>query len=125
MTRIDGQQLADFLEEKFGDTLRSVVHYGEGRYEFLYVRDDVAAQYTDEEIERIVRDLEMESMGKPVEETRFVHGELACRIHVFDRGVEMNFMSGDGEGVAVGLDGEAFVTHGTFVGRCLEVAGLG
>ena len=123
MGTVNAEQFVRFFEEKFGDSLRSVIHYQGDRYELLHLRGDVRREYTDEEIELVARDLEMESMGKMVEESRFTHGELRCRVSCFDEGIEMNFAFGQGEGIAVGLDANAFVTQETFIGRCLEMIG--
>ena len=124
MGTVNTEQFVRFFEEKFDDSLRSVIHYQGDRYELLHLREDVRREYTDEEIDVVARDLEMESMGKLVEESRFTHGELRCRVSCFDDGTEMNFAFGGGEGLAVGLDGNAFVTQETFIGRCLEMAGI-
>ena len=123
MDTVNAEQFVRFFEEKFGDSLRSVIQYQGDRYELLHLREDVRREYTDGEIDVVARDLEMESMGKLVEELRFTHGELRCRVSCFANGIEMNFAFGGGEGVAVGLDANAFVTQETFIRRCLELIG--
>ncbi|MDZ7731521.1 MAG: hypothetical protein U5K37_12335 [Natrialbaceae archaeon] len=116
-------QFSAFLENTFGDRLRSVTYYDQSSVEYVYLRDGVLEAYTEETVDQIVNDLRLESMGKPVEESRFNHGDLQARVSCFENGTEMNFAFGKGEGVVVGLERGALVTEGTFIGRCLDELG--
>ena len=117
--------LVTFLQDRVGRNLRSVLWYDSdsGDYEVVYGREDVMAQYDEATIERIVTTYEIESMGKVLQEARYEHGELACVVRCFEDGIEINMLD-DGEGVVIGLEAETFLAHNTFVGRCMEVAGL-
>jgi len=117
------KQLAKFLQSEVGDELRSVIHYDEDTFNLVYARDDVRDQYTESDLENVRQDLGVASFGKPTMEDLYVHGDLQCTVHCFENAIEMQFLASATEGIAVGLDPAAFVTHRTFIGRCLEEAG--
>jgi hypothetical protein len=124
MPPLDTREFTEFMQERFGETLRSVIHYEWDEYDLLYGKDDVLAEYSEDEIEDVVEQLRYESYGKKSKELSYAHEDLKCEIQSFENGAEMNFVLGKGEGLAVGLEPEAFVTQSTFIGRCLEKAGL-
>jgi len=115
------EALTEFLHEYVGDHLRSVIRYDETGGEILYVRDDVADQYTDEEVEEIVRDVRLEAVQKAHQEDLYEHGPLNATVRSFDDAVEMHLPRDETTGVAVALDGEVFAAHNTFLGRCMEL----
>lgn len=123
MAPANPEQLTEFLKKEVGDELRSVIFYDKDEFEPIYVRDDVRDQYTDSELEQVHHELGMASFGKTALESLYVHGELKCTVHCFENAIEMHFVATEAEGVAVGLDPAAFVSHRTFIGRCLEEAG--
>ena len=117
------EALTEFLEERVGDHLRSVIFYDDHGGEVLYVRDDVADEYTDEDIGEVVRDVRLEAVEKPHQESLYAHGPLNCTLRSFDDAVELHFPHDETSGTAVALDGEAFPMHNTFVSRCLDAMG--
>lgn len=119
----DPERLTEFLKSEVGDELRSVIYYDEDTFDLVYARDDVREQYTESELEDVRQDLGITSFGKPALEGLYVHGDLQSTVHCFEDAIEMQFLLSDTEGIAVGLDPAAFVTHRTFIGRCLEEAG--
>lgn len=118
------ERLAEFLREELGEDLRSVIWYADGEFEVVHAREDVRAAYEADEIDELVRDLVLESLHKPTKEGLYTHGELQCVVECYDDGIEMHFVRDDGAGIAVGIEPAAFVSHRTFVGKCLERAGL-
>lgn len=122
MDREHVEALVEFLRERVGDDLRSVIHYDfdDADYEVVYGRSDVMAEYSPETIDSIVQSYEIDSLGKAVEEDRYAHGDLNCIVRCFEDGIEINLL-GDAEGVAVGLEGGTFLAHNTFVGTCMEI----
>lgn len=123
MAPANPEQVATFLQKEVGDELRSVIYYDEDTFDVVYARDDVRDQYSESELEQVRQELGVASFGKPALEDLYVHGELNCTVHCFDEAIEMQFIASDTEGISVGLDPAAFVTHRTFIGRCLEEAG--
>lgn len=118
------KELTAHLQDSLGNRLRSVIWYDKGDHDVLYARSDVAAAYTEAEIEDVVDELSMESFARPIKEDLYPHGDLRCTVECYEDGVEMHFCIADGEGVAVGIEPVAFVEEGTFIGNCLEAAEL-
>jgi len=121
---VDAEALTEYLLAEVGDDLRSVVTYDRDDYDVAYARDDVRAKYSQRRIEKVVRDLEVESLSREIQEDLYVHGDLEATVRCFDGGIEMHFIAGQGEGVAVAVEPETFVAQRSFFGRCLETAGL-
>lgn len=118
------EQLASFLLDELGDDLRSVVWYADREFEYVYARDDVMDEYSDDEIQDVVNDLTMDSLQKPSKERLYAHGTLRSVVECYDDGIEMHFIHDDAEGISIGLEPAAFISHRTFVGKCLEQAQL-
>ena len=121
MSETPSKALTEFLKDCVGDHLRSVIYYDEAGGEVVYVRDDVADQYTDADIEQVVRDVRLEAVEKPHQESLYAHGSMNATVRCFEEAVEMHFPHDEKCGTAVALDGEVFAIHNTFIGRCLDV----
>lgn len=126
---MDTDQLEDlvrFLHDRVGDNLRSVIRYDfdSPDHDMVYVREDVMGMYDEETIDKIVQTYEIDSMGKGVEEERYQHGEFNCIVRCFEQGIEINLLE-DGSGVVIGLESGTFLAHNTFVGKCMEIVGIG
>jgi len=117
--------LVEYLRDAVGDDLRSVVRYDydDGDYDVVYAREGVLDEYADDEIEKIVRTYETDTLSKAGNEQWYTHGEQRCVLRCFEDGVELNLL-GDGEGIAVGFDGGVLAGPQSFVGNCLRTAGL-
>lgn len=108
-------RLEDFFKQRTDGKLRSIVKYEEDTCKIVHLRDDVAEQYTADELESAIDDSRMESLTAPIYENTFSedHGQLTCLVQCFENVVEMNFVLKDGVGAAVALDAEAMVdAHG-------------
>lgn len=109
-SRIEG-----LLAQRVGGATQSVVKYEPDGFEIAHLRDDVAEQYDESDIETVVDDARMASLTVPRQVDIFAeeHGDLTCLAACFENVIEMNFVLDDGEGVAVALDAEAFgAAHG-------------
>lgn len=51
-----GDRLYEFLDDEFDDALRSVGYYGYEETKFVFVRDDVEAEYDTNEFDRVFRE---------------------------------------------------------------------
>jgi len=102
-------RLESFFEQRTDGNLRSIVKYEEDTYEIVHFRDDVAEQYTTDELESAIDESRMESLTAPIYENTFSedHGQLTCLVQCFENVIEMNFVLEDGIGAAVALDAEA------------------
>lgn len=108
-------RLRDFFDERTDENLRSIVKYEEESYDIVFLREDVAEQYTPGEIESAIDDSRMESLTAPIYEETYSedHGQLTCLVQCFENVIEMNFVLDDGVGAAVALDAEAMAdAHG-------------
>lgn len=117
------QDLADFLQRKADDYLRSVIHYEGETYNIVFLRDDVKSGYSDEDVEEIVEELFWEGYSTPLQESVYPHGELNCTIRCFENVVGMHFPHDDTAGTAVSMDAQAARDLYSFVGDCLTVIG--
>ena len=123
MSQIYPYRLAKFLQENVGDGLRSVIYYGPDEYEVVFVRDDVS-DFDETDIDGIVADLWADSYEQGIREDLRGQGPLDCSVWVFEEAIEMHFVADERQGVAVALDTETFLAQSTFIGQCLEIAGL-
>lgn len=115
-----GQSISEYLLQEIGEeSLRSVVSYTAEEYRIEYVRDDVAALYEEADIDRVINDARMESLIAPVA-THMVpdsHGELRCQVRCFEEVTEMNFVVGDGRGIAIGIEADFFGEQKSLLGK--------
>lgn len=109
--------LESFFKERAGEDLRSIITYDGDGHELVFLRDDVTAKYTDDELCEAIDGSRLESLYSPIYEDVYAddHGELQCLIQCFDDVIEINFALGDGEGVAVAIDANAMAdAYGIF-----------
>jgi hypothetical protein len=105
----------DFFEEHAGEHLRSIVRYDRDGYEIVFLRDDVAAQYDDQELDNAIDQNRLDSLTSPVYEDVFAkdHGEMRCLVQCFENTLDMNLILDDGIGAIVTLDAAAIADcHG-------------
>lgn len=106
-------RVASRIEERLADRtdggLRSIVAYEREEFDVVYLRDDVAAQYTEEAFADAIDGSRLDSLYAPVYGETFAddHGDLVCLVQAFENVVEVNVALDDGVGVAVALDGDA------------------
>lgn len=118
MSRTVARELAEYLKQRAGDSLRVVGHYSTDDYEIVYLRDDVREQYSDDEIEEIVEDLRWESFAKPSQERQYRLGSLTCTSQASEEGVMMHFPYDDRYGTLVSLDPGATRQLMQFIDDC-------
>lgn len=123
MVRTLASRLEGFFDNRVGDDLRSIITYQESAHEVVYLRDDVATQYSEDDFEKSIKDTRFDSLTKPLYEETFSeeHGELTCLVQAFENAVEMNFVLADGEGVAVGMDATALLETNGLVADAWEL----
>lgn len=123
MTADDADAFVRFVLERAGETVRSVVRYDADSSEVLFLRDDVADEYTPLTIETVMTALRSEGEQAERQEHVYPHGELNCIVRCFDDGLEMHFPYGGSDGVAVSLEPLAAQHLYGFVSDCLEHIG--
>lgn len=125
MSQETSLRLADHLQNRAGDRLRSVIRYDRDDYEILYIREDVEEQYTEEEIDEVVNELFSENFFRSKQEELYEHGLLNCTVRCFSHGVEMHFPHDDPAGTAVALEPQALEDFYSFIGDCMTVIHAG
>lgn len=120
MSETDTEGFVQFVLDRAGDAVRSVVHYHADDSEVLFLRDDVADNYSALGVETVVAALRREGERSGRQEHVYAHGELNCIVRAFDGGLEMHFPYGDSEGLAVALEPRAAEHLYSFVDDCLE-----
>lgn len=115
------ERLRTLLSESTGDLLRSVAYYDDEGYEVVYLRDDVADEYDEDEIDEAFEDVRLEALTKPRQEDLYTHGRLECVVRCFSEAVEMHFDLTETTGVAAALDREVMESGSQFLGECLAL----
>lgn len=101
----DAQELLDAILDSSGETVRSAIRYSGDDYELLYVREDVAAQYTDVERDELVETLVMKGMSDPAEEgALFDFGHLDATVRWYDAVVVAHFPVREWSGLVFTFD---------------------
>lgn len=110
-------RLRKFFEDRVGDHLRSVIAYEGTTYDVVYLRDDIADRYSDDELRSAVDESILDSITAPVYESVYAedHGKLTCLVQCFEAVVELNFVIADGKGVAVAIDEAGFMDASNLV----------
>lgn len=116
-------RLQSFFEDRVGESLRSIITYEADTHAIEYLREDVAAQYSPDELADSIDTSRFDSLTGPLYEGAFSHehGELTCLVQAFEHAVEMNFILDDGVGVAVGLDIDALEDTSGLVADAREI----
>lgn len=111
----DEQALVDDLLAEADGALRSVSIYGEDEYDMLYMRENVDAVYSLEDIADVFDDLRLEGWGRDRLQDLFNAGKLECSIYGFDEAMMVHFVKNGFEGVFItydrgdGIDVEQFI----------------
>lgn len=112
---LDDQALVDDLLTAADGALRSVAVYGETDYEVLYMRENVDAVYSLDELAAIFDDLRLEGWGRGRLQDLFNAGTLECSVYGFDEAMMLHFVTDEFDGVFVtydrgtGIDVEEFI----------------
>lgn len=112
--------IVDFLLERAGDRIRSVASYSATDSQVLFLREDDPEGYDAQRLESVIEECRKENARSGrIEHMHGDDGPLNCVVRTFDRGVEMHFVTGDEQGVVVGLDPDAATNLHGFVDDCL------
>lgn len=115
----------EFVLDRAGTHVRSVLTYDDTSLEVQFLREDVADDYSAREIETVAEALRREGQTAGRQEHLYAHGKLNCIVRCFDGGLEMHFPHGEHEegGIAVALEPDAAPNLYGFVDECLEHIG--
>lgn len=110
--------LIDEVEAEVGDALRFVATYQQRSYDLRYIRDDVRADYSDEEITEVLDQLEIEGMGYSHFERLFHSGPMDCAIYGFEAALMFHFPRDDFSGLFVTVDRDVQLNPEALIGIC-------
>ncbi|WP_132058411.1 hypothetical protein [Halorussus amylolyticus] len=122
-TEKPSERLTDFLENRAGDHLRSVLQYDSDDKTVVHVRDDVADEYSDDDVAAVMQDLRLEAIEKSHQESLYDHGELNCTVRCFDDAIELHFPREEAKGTVVALDADVLEAEAALVGECMDALG--
>ena len=120
MSRAKSNKLSEYLRNRADEFVRSVGYYNADDYELVYLREDVAAQYTEEELQAVVDDLRLEGLAAPQQEDLYVLGKLNCTVRCFNRGVVMHFPHDRTSGTVAIMEYDAATQLHSFIAGCLN-----
>ncbi|WP_276272612.1 DUF7522 family protein [Haloarcula litorea] len=109
-------RLVERLRGLAGDELRGAIRYEETAYDLLYIRDDVAETYSEDEIAAAVDDIALEAMGDPERLSGLYRmGQLEATARWFSEGILVHVPADGTTGVAVSFDHTVSAQLGTIV----------
>lgn len=112
--------LVDELRDDIGDGIRTVATCDRGEYDLRFIRDDVDAEYSEEEISRLFQQVEIEGMGYAHFEELFHTGELECAIYGFEGALMFQLPVDEFSGLFVTTDRDIRLNPESVIGICKE-----
>ncbi|WP_123538679.1 hypothetical protein [Halosimplex salinum] len=101
------EAIVDHIQEGDEGRLRMAIKYGADDHETVYVRDDVADQFSEAELEERVETLVMKGLGDPAHEgALFDFGNLDATVRWYDAVVVAHFPVGEWSGLVFTFDRE-------------------
>jgi len=119
MPKESATRLVNFLEDQAGEYLRGAIHYSTDEYVSLYMRDDVDALYSSEEIQKLAEYYRQENQGRAGGE-QFELGTNHCTVNFYDDAILFHFSQGDEIGTVITLEPEADRNIVEFITECLR-----
>lgn len=114
-------KLTDYLEEEFGNDLRSVGYYTPDDSEFIYTREDVESAYDSGQLQRVFRDHRLEALDTPHQESLYNHGDLIATARFFERATELHFVLDETEGIIAAINAGSADDVRELVCECADV----
>lgn len=112
--------IAELCQQEAGAYLRTVVHYENSDYEMLYLRDDVADEYTTSELTKYYDELSVEEEREKRQTDVLNVGNHHATLRMYDDALILHFPQGDDIGTVISFDPEAGRECSQFVVRCLS-----
>lgn len=107
MSKGASETLVEFCQQEAGPYLRAVFHYENGEFERLYVRDDVAEQYSESEWDDYFSRLAAEEEDETGQTTALNVGNHHATLRLYDDALVLHFPQGEEVGTMVSFDPEA------------------
>lgn len=110
--------LVQTLQGEVGDSLRIVFTYDRSETAVHHIRDDLAEEYTDDELERAFDQLEIEGMGYAHFERLLHVGRMECAIYGFEGALIFQFPNDEFTGLVVSVDRNVELNPESIIGEC-------
>lgn len=108
-------RLIDVAREHVGESLRTVATYHEREHDLIFLRDDIADQYSTEEIRRVFDELALSGLGQDYLESIFHAGKIECAAYGFEDAAMFHFATNDAKGVFASFDRDVEVNLDAFI----------
>ncbi|GAA0658995.1 hypothetical protein [Salarchaeum japonicum] len=103
------------------DTLRVALHYEGDAHDILYKRDDITAEFTDEEFDEMVKNVILKALDEIPEQSEFNRwGTLDVTARWFNEVLIVQIPLGDWEGVILSFDRDKLDDYGELVNALLN-----
>lgn len=120
---VEYESLVEYLRDEVGEKLRAVGRYDEDGYEILHIRDDVAQEFSEADIEQIHHEMVLKGLGNQHIESLFNDEPLNCAIYQFASSVRLHFVHEDYRGVYVSIDYDGDINPSRIAERCRDLVG--
>ncbi|WP_435068290.1 hypothetical protein [Haloplanus sp. C73] len=120
MAQESANRLVEFLEDEAKEHLRGAIHYSEEGYELLYMREDVDAMYSDDDLLNLSAYYRQQSDVQTTDEP-FTLGNCHCNVSFYDEAILFHFGQGDSIGTVITLEPEAGRNIVGFITECLKL----
>lgn len=115
------EDLVDYLQDAVGDSLRAVGRYDQEGYDVLYIREDVAQEYSSADIEQIHHEMVLKGLGNQHIESLFKQEALSCSIYQFEDTARLHFVHQDYRGFYVSIDLDDDVNPSKIAAKCQDI----
>ncbi|MFB6282736.1 MAG: hypothetical protein ABEK59_02235 [Halobacteria archaeon] len=115
------ERLLDYLENALDGKLRAVGTYTKDGYKAIFIRDDVASEFTMDDIEEIHHEMVLKGLGSQRIESLFNDESLHCSIYQFENTVRLHFVHEDYRGYYVSFDYDRNVNPNKIVEECKNI----
>ncbi len=117
----DYNRLVEYLKEEIGEELRAVGSYDQDGYYTIYFRDDVAEEFSKDDIEKIHHEMVLKGLGNQHIESLFNDEELNCSIYIFDSVIRLHFVYEDYRGCYISFDFDDRIDTSEIVNGCRSI----
>jgi len=114
-------RLTTYCRGRAGENLRSVVEYNDDSYVVAYLRDDLQAQYSEDQFDDLVqqaRQVHTRVVAVGAEESPL--GKAQATVHYFENAVVMQLVVDEKQGYFATFNSSVGQTLGAFIMDCLE-----
>lgn len=119
--RESARRLHQYCYERAGDDLRTVMIYSEDDHDFVYLRDDLRADYDEDLLAPVLDQARTvhETLNE-VSESDVLLGQSRATVHAFDRAFVIQLFYSQTDGIIVSFELETGRNLLSFIKNCLD-----